>query len=70
VVQLGSFANRANADRLAQQVHTQGFPVSVSRGTTGRLYRVRVGPARDRATASELAQQLSARGHSGKIVPQ
>jgi DedD protein len=70
VVQLGSFANRANADRLARQVRSQGFPVSVSRGTSGRLYRVRVGPARDRATASELAQQLSARGHNGAIVPQ
>jgi len=70
VVQLGSFANRTNADRLARQVHSQGFPVSVSRGTSSRLYRVRVGPAHDRATASELAQQLSARGHSGKIVPQ
>jgi cell division septation protein DedD len=70
VVQLGSFASRANADRLAQQVRSQGFPASVSRGTTGRLYRVRVGPARDRTTASELAHQLSARGHSGEIVPQ
>jgi DedD protein len=70
MVQLGSFASRANADRLAQQVHSQGFPVSVSRGTSGRLYRVRVGPARDRAAASALAQQLSAHGHSGRIVPQ
>jgi DedD protein len=70
VVQLGSFASRANADRLARQVRSQGFPVSVSQSSSGRLYRVRVGPARDRATASELAQQLSARGHSGAIVPQ
>jgi len=70
VVQLGSFANRANADRLARQVRSQGFPVSVSRGTSGRLYRVRVGPAHDRAAASELVQQLHARGHSGAIVPQ
>ena len=70
MVQLGSFANRANADRLARQVHAQGFPASVSRGTSGRLYRVRVGPARDRAAASELAQQLRAHGHSGTIVPQ
>jgi cell division septation protein DedD len=70
VVQLGSFASRANADRLARQVHSQGFPVSVSRGTSGHLYRVRVGPAHDRAAASELAQQLRARGHSGAIVPQ
>ena len=69
-MQLGSFASRANADRLARQVHSQGFPVSVSPSSSGRLYRVRVGPARDRAAATELAQQLSARGHSGAIVPQ
>ena len=70
VGQLGSFASRANADRLARQVRSQGFPVSVSQSSSGRLYRVRVGPARDRAAASELAQQLSAHGHSGAIVPQ
>jgi DedD protein len=69
-VQLGSFANRANADRLARQVRSQGFPVSVSQSSSGRRYQVRVGPARDRATASELAQQLSARGHGGAIVRQ
>jgi len=70
VVQLGSFASRANANRLAQQVRAQGFAVSVSQGQSGHLYRVRVGPAHDRAAASELAQQLRARGHSGAIVPQ
>ena len=70
VVQLGSFASRANADRLARQVRSQGFPVSVSQGTSGRLYRVRVGPAHDRGAASELAQALRVRGHSGAIVPQ
>jgi cell division septation protein DedD len=69
-VQLGSFASRANADRLARQVRGQGFTVSVSQGTSGHLYRVRVGPARDRAAALELAQQLHAHGHSGEIVPQ
>ena len=70
VVQLGSFASRANADRLARQVRAQGFPVSVSQGNTGHLYRVRVGPAHDRSAAGELAQQLRAHGHSGSIVPQ
>jgi DedD protein len=67
-VQLGSFENRANADRLARQVRSQGFTVSVSQSSSGRRYRVRVGPARDRASASELAQQLSARGHSGGAI--
>jgi DedD protein len=70
VVQLGSFASRANADRLARQLHSQGFPVSVSQGSSGHLYRVRVGPVPDRGAASELAQHLRAHGHSGAIVPQ
>jgi len=71
VVQLGSFANRSNADRLAKQVHSQGFPVSVSQGSSGRrLYRVRVGPAKDRAAADQLATQLRASGHKGSIVPE
>jgi len=70
VVQLGSFASRANAERLAKKVRAQGFAVSVSQGSSGRLYRVRVGPAHDRAAAGELVQQLRGHGHSGAIVPQ
>jgi cell division septation protein DedD len=70
VVQLGSFASRANADHLARQVRAQGFQVSVSQGSSGRhLYRVRVGPAHDRAAATALAQQLRTAGHSGTVVP-
>jgi cell division septation protein DedD len=70
VVQLGSFASRANADRLAHQLKGQGFAVSVSQGTTGRhLYRVRVGPVHDRAAATQLQSKLKAAGHSGSIVP-
>jgi DedD protein len=70
VVQLGSFASRANAERLARQVRTRGFPASVSQGSSGRhLYRVRVGPVRDREAASELAGRLQAAGHSGSVVP-
>jgi len=70
MVQLGSFASRANADGLARQVRLQGFQVSVSQGSSGRhLYRVRVGPAHDRAAAAALAQQLHAAGHSGSVVP-
>jgi cell division protein FtsN len=43
--------------------------VSVSQGATGRrLYRVRVGPARDRTAAAQLAQRLRASGHSGSLV--
>ena len=70
MVQLGSFANRANAERLAQQVHALGYPVSVSRGTTGRrLYRVQVGPSHERAAAEQTAAKLRAQGHKGAVVP-
>jgi DedD protein len=70
VVQLGSFASAANAERLAQQVRKGGFPVGVSRAATGRrLYRVQVGPVHDRASAEQMAGKLRAMGHSGSIVP-
>jgi cell division septation protein DedD len=70
VVQLGSFASHANADRLAHQLKGQGFAASVSQGTSGRhLYRVRVGPVHDRAAAVQLQSKLKAAGHSGSVVP-
>ncbi len=70
VVQLGSFAQHTNAERLARQVRARGFKVSVSQDSSGRrLYRVRVGPGQDRAAATQLAAQLHAAGHSGAIVP-
>jgi DedD protein len=70
MVQLGSFASHGNAQRLAQQLSGRGFQVNIVRGTTGRrLYRVLVGPTRDRAGALKLAARLRAAGHSGSIVP-
>jgi DedD protein len=70
IVQLGSFASRANAEHLAQQVRSQGFQVSVSQSSSGRrLYRVRVGTAHDRAAALALAARLRALGHSGSVLP-
>jgi DedD protein len=70
MVQLGSFANSVNAQRLARQLSGRGFKVSVVRSTGGRrLYRVLVGPTRDRAGALQLAARLRAAGHNGSIVP-
>ncbi|MGB6602884.1 MAG: SPOR domain-containing protein, partial [Steroidobacteraceae bacterium] len=70
MVQLGTFANHANAARLAQQLSGRGFQVSIVRRTSGRrLYRVLVGPTHDRAGALKLAARLRAAGHNGAIVP-
>jgi len=71
VVQLGSFGSRDNADRLVRDMTAKGFAclrAAITRG--GReLYRVRVGPTRDRAAAEALAAQLRRVGQSGSIVP-
>ena len=50
-VQLGSFGSRENADRLVRDMTAKGFAAFVAPITSnGReLYRVRVGPTRDRA---------------------
>lgn len=71
-VQLGVFASRENAERLALEVRVKGFKASVSPVTSGsrKLYRVRVGPTADRAAAQELQGRLKAAGRpGGTVVP-
>jgi DedD protein len=71
VVQLGSFASRHNAERLARSLQSRGFRMSVSpaRGGSRVLWRVRAGPARNHAGAVHLATRLRALGHRGEILP-
>jgi DedD protein len=69
-VQLGSFASRANAERLVLDLKAKGFAAfSTESGSGGRkLYRVRVGPVGDRASAEALGAKLRAAGHSGTLT--
>lgn len=71
VVQLGSFASRQNADRLAHALAGRGVHMSVSPARAGSrvLWRVRAGPAHDRAGAERLAARLRALGHRGELLP-
>ena len=71
IVQLGSFASRRNADRLARSLEGRGFRMSVSPARAGSrvLWRVRAGPAHDRAAAQRLAARLRALGHHGELLP-
>jgi DedD protein len=70
-VQLGSFADKDNAERLAAGLRDQGFAAFLSQLDTGdgALQRVRIGPQKDRASAEEIAAQLAKSGHSGQVVP-
>jgi DedD protein len=69
-VQLGSFASRSNADKLARQVKGQGFSVFVLSSGSGAAarYRVRVGPLADRGAATQAAARLKTLGHAGSLV--
>ena len=71
VVQLGVFASRANADRLAEELKGKGFKVAVSEtaGNGRKLYRVRSAPVGDRNAAQDLAVRLRAAGATGSVVP-
>lgn len=69
-VQLGSFASRDNAQRLAKQLKSKGFSAFVlaGGGSSGKLYRVRVGPQPDRAAAGAVASKLRSAGYKGGAV--
>jgi DedD protein len=71
VVQLGSFGSRENANRLVRDMTAKGFAAFIAPITSnGReLYRVRVGPTHDRASAEALAVELKKLGQTGSIVP-
>jgi len=70
-VQLGSFGNQENADKLAADLRKQNFTAFLSKLTTGNgeLHRVRIGPQKDRESAEKVAEQLAKAGHKGQVVP-
>ena len=69
-VQLGSFASKANADRLAHRLQASGGSFYVVAGGSGSAlrYRVRMGPLTDRGAAERALAKLKAQGHSATIV--
>ena len=70
-VQLGSFSNKENAEKLAADLRKQGYAAFLSQLTTesGLLHRVRIGPQKDRASAEAMAARLAKVGHKGQVVP-
>jgi DedD protein len=70
-VQLGSFGNKENADKLAADLKKLGFAAFRSQLSTGsgELHRVRVGPQKDRESAEAVAEALAKAGQKGQVVP-
>jgi cell division septation protein DedD len=69
-VQLGSFASRANAERLVHDLRAKGYAAFSTESASGerKLYRVRVGPAGNHAAAETLAARLRSAGHPGSLT--
>ncbi len=70
-VQLGSFSQQENAERLAADLRKQGHAAFLSQVMTanGQNHRVRIGPQKDRAAAEAIAAQLRKAGYEGKVLP-
>lgn len=70
-VQLGSFSNKENAEKLAADLRKQGYAAFLSQLKTGngQLHRVRIGPQKDREAAEEMAARLAKVGHKGQVLP-
>ena len=69
-VQLGSFSDKDNAERLAADLRDQGYAAFLSQVRTGSgtMQRVRIGPQKDRQSAEAVAAQLAKSGHTGQVV--
>jgi DedD protein len=61
-VQVGSFARRDYAERMAKQVTAKGYAVEVAGPDNHGLYRVRSAPQSERAAAVALKQKMQASG--------
>jgi DedD protein len=70
-VQLGSFSNKENAEKLAGDLRKQGYAAFLSQLQTdaGQLHRVRIGPQKNRESAEAMAARLLKVSHEGQVVP-
>lgn len=68
-VQVGSFKNRSNAERLAHKLHRAGYDsyMEMPLGPYDKLYRVKVEKYRSKEEATRLAARLKRSGYSTKI---
>jgi cell division septation protein DedD len=67
-VQLGLFAKRDNAERLAHSAQAQGFTVSISSADAKGLYRVYAGGMNERSAAEAFAGRLKDHGLPAAVI--
>ena len=62
MIQIGSFSNHANADKLVERLRGKSFTTDIEEAKVGgkTVYRVLVGPEVDRQRAEKLLARLNA----------
>ena len=68
-VQLGSFASRENADKLAHQLKAQGFAVTSRRARRAFAVSRTRRPMADRGAATQTVAKLKSVGQVASLVP-
>lgn len=70
IVQAGSFSRETNAIVLSDRLKTKGFKAFVENASTaaGTVYRVRIGPVKERDAAEALVKRLNASGNYRGMV--
>lgn len=69
-VQLGSFSRPATAERLVKELRAQGHNAFVMpvQSDTATLYRVRIGPMKDRSSAEAVLRDVEATAPGAAVV--
>jgi len=69
-IQVGTFSNAKNAEKLVQQLRSHNLSAYTAQVTTskGKMTRVLVGPLKDQATSSKALAQLQKLNIKGNIV--
>lgn len=71
VVQLGSFKQKSNAEKLLKKLKAEGYSAFIEtiNGASGSVYRVRVGPEMTQKKANNIRQRI-AKKHAiqGKVM--
>ena len=69
-MQLGAFSSRDAANQLVTNLRSKGYAAFILelRRDGKVLYRVRVGPERDRARAESVAERLSRDGFKASVT--
>lgn len=70
VVQVGSFSNKANAEKLRDKLRKMGMASFVAKGMSDNktVYRVRVGPEAERADAEILKAEIKEKTNLNGLV--